>query len=335
MAGIHKGLLMTREIGYAPWIIGYVWKNPEHPVALTCSKEWYEMEDRLAKTKWNMKPLANGTIGNWDYWSRKPITAMKGFQGKKVYSYGELASVYIAAWGAKPVMASFGEMYLAFNNNQLHVISSSIGLFHDFKFYEGGRYYLNMPTYPPGSVGIHYQVIYMNRDKWNSLPVAYKKIILDAVDLMSWAGTFESLCMERLNLYRLINQYKVVDMGISTRRPKEYEKIRKAAVEAGKKYVFTRGATRQQWEEAQKMLAKYGDPKITSQYRWWYELARAEADRRMDEIKKALADGKSWEEAYDPYHPKHRYKRTAEQIKKAWLAVPRVRWEWDEKTRLR
>jgi len=334
IGGINKGLLMSRENGYAPWIIGYIWKNPEHAMALTSSQEWYDMEDRLAKGKWNMKMLANANIGNWDYWSREPITSLAGFKGKKVWSYGELSNAYISAWGGTPVMKSFGETYMAYYNNALNVMSASIGLYHDFKFYEGGRYYLNMPVYPPGSVGIHYYALYMNRDKWNSLATPYKKILLDAIDLLTWAGTFESICMEKLQLYRLINQYKVVDLNISGKYPKEYEKIKKAAVEAGKKFVFSRGTTQQQWDETQAILTKYTDPKITSKYSWWFKLAWAESDRRLAEITKALKAGKSWEEAYDPYHAKHRYNWPVEKVKKEWLATPRIKTEWSEASRL-
>jgi TRAP-type C4-dicarboxylate transport system substrate-binding protein len=332
---INKGLLMSRENGYAPWIIGYIWKNPEHLLSVACSPEWYEMEDRLARGKWNMKPLVNTTIGNWDYFSRKPFTSMKDFGGKKVWSYGELASAYIASWGGTPVMKSTSEMYMAFYNDSLNMISFSTFGFLQYKFYEGGKYWVNMPVYPPGSVGIHYNQNYMNLDKWNSLPLAYKKIILDAQDLSTWAGTFEGICSERLGVYELINRYKVVDCGISTKYPKEYEKIKAAAVAAGRKYVVGRGATQQQLDEANAILEKYSRPEHTSRYSWWYKLAWAEAERRVKDVENRLKEGKSWDEATDPYHPKHRYNWTAEQVKKEWMDTPRVKWDWNEATRLK
>ncbi|MBN1663442.1 MAG: TRAP transporter substrate-binding protein DctP [Deltaproteobacteria bacterium] len=334
MAGINKGQLMSRENGYAPWLIGYIWKSPEHLLAVPASAEWYEMEEKLAKGKWNIKPLVLSCIGNWDYFAKKPVTSMKGFGGKKVWTYGDLSSAYINAWGGTPVAKSASEMYMAFYQDALNIISFTIIGILDYKFYEGGKYWVNMPVYPPGSVGIHYVQIYMNRDKWNSLPTAYKKIILDACDLMSWVGTWEILCAEKLAWYRLQNQYKMIDCGISTKYPKEYEKIKAAAVAAGKKFVFDRGATQQQWDEAQSILTKYADPKYTSKYSWWFKLAWAEADRRVVDVQKKLKEGKSWAEAYDPYLFKHRYAWTAEQIKEQWSAVPRVKWEWNEATRL-
>jgi TRAP-type C4-dicarboxylate transport system substrate-binding protein len=334
MGGAAKGALMSRENGYAPWIIGYIWKSPEHLFAVPLSAEWYEMEDKLAKNKWNMKPLSLGAIGNWDYFSRRPFTSMKDFGGKKVWSYGDLSNAYITAWGGTPVVKAPSEMYMAFYNDSLNIISFTLIGILDYKFYEGGKYWVNMPAYPPGSVGIHYGNLFMNRDKWNSLPTPYKKIILDACDLMMWVGTWEILCAEKLAWYRLQNQFKMVDCGISTKYPKEYEKIKAAAVAAGRKFVFDRGATQQQWDEAQAILTKYADPKITAKYSWWFKLAWAEADRRVADVQKRLKEGKSWDEAYDPYLFKHRYDWDVERIKKEWTAVPRVKFEWNEATRL-
>ncbi|MBN1382752.1 MAG: TRAP transporter substrate-binding protein DctP [Deltaproteobacteria bacterium] len=334
IGGINKGSLMSREIGYAPWVIGYVWKSPEHLMAVPCSPEWFEMEDKLAKDKWNLKPLALSAIGNWDYFSKKPFNSMKDFRGKKVWSYGQLSNAYIAAWGATPVGKSTSEMYMSYYKGGLDIISFTlIGYLH-YKFIDCGKYYINMPVYPPGAIGIHYVMSYMNRDKWKSLPTAYKKIILDTFDLACWFGIWEILCQEKLGYYRLVNEKNMVDCGISTKHPEEYEKIKTAAVEAGRKFVIKAGATQEQWDEAQSILKKYADPKYTSQYGWWFKLAWAEADRRLEEIKKSLKAGKSWDDAYLPFEFKRCNDWNTEQFKKAWLDVPRVKWEWNEATRL-
>ncbi|MBN1381204.1 MAG: TRAP transporter substrate-binding protein DctP [Deltaproteobacteria bacterium] len=334
IAAINKGQLMSREKRFGPWIVGYIWKSPEHLFSVPCSPEWYEMEEKLAKEKWNMKPMALAPVGNWDYWSKKEVRSMKDLGGKKIWSYGEMSNAYIAAWGGTPVAKSGSEMYMSYYKGGLDVISMSILGYLNFKFWECGKYYVNMPVYPPGSCGIHYVQFYMNRDKWNSLPIAYRKIILDALDLINAVGIWEIICEEKMALYRLINEHKVVDCGIATEHPEEYEKIRKAAVEAGKKYVFDRGVTQAQWDEAQNILKKYADPKHTSRYSWFFKLAWAEADRRLAQVKKDLAAGKTWNEAYDAYHPKHRYDWTVEKIKKEWMAVPRVKMDWNEATRL-
>ena len=335
MGSINKGLLMSREPEFAPWIIGYVWKSPEHIIALTASPEWYALEDKLAKPKWNMKPIVNLPIGNGDYWATTEIKGMNDFSGKQVWSYGELSNAYISAWGGTPVMKSVGEMYMSYHKGALNAVSFNAVGYHDYKFYESGKYWLHMPTYPPGSVGIHYVQLYMNLDKWNKLPVPYKRIILDAADMLSWVGTWESLCMEKLTEFRLMNQHKVVDVGISTKYPIEYAKIKAAAVEAGRKYTFSKGVTQQQWDEAQMILAKYADPKLNAKYSWWYKLAWAESDRRMAEVKEAIAAGKSWDEAFEPFHPKRQYSFTYEQLRKEWDAVPRVMWDWPLEARLK
>ncbi|MBN1380187.1 MAG: TRAP transporter substrate-binding protein DctP, partial [Deltaproteobacteria bacterium] len=334
IGNINKGLLMSRENGYAPWIIAYIWDSPEHIMAVLTSPEWYEMENKLAAKSWNMKPLVNTSIGNWDYFSKTPVKSMSDFGGKKVWSYGELASAYIGAWGGTPVMKSTSEMYMAYYKGALNMISFSTYGYLTYKFYDCGKYWVHMPTYPPGAVGMHYNQEYMNLDKWKSLPTAYKKIILDAYDLLTWWGTREGMLMEKLAEYRLMNQYGVVDCGISTKYPQEYEKIKKAAVEAGKKYVFKRGATQQQWDDAQAILSKYKDPKYTSQYSWYFKGVWVAGEQRLKDVEERLKAGKSWDEACDEYEAKHRVNQTSEQVKARCLSVPRVAWNWNYDTRL-
>lgn len=334
MANIAKGSLMRSQRAFSPWLIGYVWKNPEHPISMASSQEWYDVENRLLKEKWNLKLLTGWNYGNWDYWSKKEVKSMDGFRGKKIWTYGDLPSAYIAAWGGTPVNKSYSELYMAYYNDVVNIVSGSISLYHDYKFYEGGKYCLNMPAYPPGAITHHYGGIYMNGNKWNALPAAYKKIILDAVDLWTWNHSYEMLCMEKLQFYRLVNQYKIIDVGIATKYPKEYEKIKNAAVEAGKKFVFKQGCTEAEWNEARGLVAKYGDPKYTAQYSWWYKKAWAESNRRLAEVRKALTAGKSWRDAYDMFHAKSQYEWTAEQVKNAWMATPRVKVSWSEESRL-
>ncbi len=331
---INKGLLMTREPGYGPWVVAYVWKNPEHLFSVTSSSEWYEMEDSLAKKRWNLKPLNHAAHGNWDYWSSQPIKTINDFRGKRVWSYGQLSNAYIRSWGGTPIIKSTSEMYMAYRKGDLHAISFSVVGYHDYKFYEGGKYWLHMPTYPPGSMAFHYIVQYMNRTKWNKLPETYKRIILDAVDLHSWHGIWEGYCQEAAWEYRLINEKGVIDVGISTKYPEEYKKITTAAVAAGKKYAFSRGVKQAQWDKAKSILAKYAKDSETSKYTWWYEMAKAESKRRLDQAKKSIAAGKSSDEAFKAIHAIREKNWSYEKQKAYWIAIPRVARNWDMKLRL-
>lgn len=334
MGSMVKSLLLARERSIAPWVVSYRMTSPEQMLALVTSAEWYEMEEKWSKDKWNLKPLVNQGVGNWDYFSKVSIRTMQEFKGKKCSSAGGLTNSYISSWGATPVIKSASEIYMAYYSGVIDMVSVDPKRYLDYKFYEGGKYWLHIPGDPPGAVALHNVALCMNRDKWNSLPVAYKKIILDAADLMTWAAIYETACMARLAEYRLVNQHKVVDLGIATKNPKEYEKIKAAAVAAGKKYALSRGATAQQWEEAQALLARYAQPQYASKYGWYFKKTKAESDRRLAAVRKSLAAGKSWDEACDVFDAKHRYSWTAERIKKEWMAVPRVKWEWNEATRL-
>jgi TRAP-type C4-dicarboxylate transport system substrate-binding protein len=334
MGNINKGLLLGREIGYAPWIIAFRWMSPEHMLAVTCSPEWYEMEERLSKNKWNMKHLVLTPQGNWDYFSRKEIKSLKDLQGVRIWSSGEITSTYVKSWGATPVMKAWSEVYMAYYKGEFDVLPFNVQAYLSRKMYECGKYWLHMPHFPPGSVGIHMNQEFMNRDKWNSLPLPYKKIILDALDLYSWVAIWETVAMEKLSEYRLIHQYKIVNVDIAGKHPQEYEKIKQVAVEEAKKMSFARGVKQEQWDEVQAIINKYNDPKHTAKYKWWFKLAWAEADRRLARIQKDLAAGKSWDEAYEPEQAKNKYGWSVDRIKQHYLSVPRVKYDWNEATRL-
>ena len=220
-------------------------------------------------------------------------------------------------------------MYMAYRKGDLHGISFSVTGYHDYKFYECGKYWLHMPVYPPGSVGFHYVQLYMNLDKWKKLPEAYKRIIIDASDLWSWHSIWEVLAQEEAAAYRLTTERGVIDVGIATKYPEEYKKITSSAVEAGKGYAFKRGVTQQQWDNAKSILAKYAQDDVTSQYTWWYKLAWAESKRRLDEAKKAIAAGKSPDEAFKQYHVAREYKWSYEKQKEYWESIPRAIRNWD------
>jgi hypothetical protein len=216
----------------------------------------------------------------------------------------------------------------------LHAISFSPNGYGEAKFYEGGKYRLNMPTIPPGGSGFHYQILFMNRNSWEKLPDAYKKIFLDAGDLICWFSIWESIGLTSVWDYRLVAEKGVIDLGMATKNPAEYKKITDAAVAAGKEYVFRRGVTQQQWDNAQAILAKYAAESETSKYKWWYEAACAEAARRLELFKKAVAAGESAEEAFKQFHV-NRLLTMSYAEQKAYLeSIPRVAWNWDMKLRM-
>ena len=336
IGSINKGYLMTREPSYAPWVIAYIWKNPEHMLALTASPEWYQMEESLSAKRWKLKALSHIAYGNWDYWANREIKSMKDFAGNRFWSYGELSNAYIRAWGGTPVIQSRAEMYMSYYRKALAGISSSSTLYLDLKYYDAGKYWLHMPTYPPGSVGFHYIMLYMNRKKWNKLPEAYKRILLDAADVYSWNSIWEILCLEKTSEYQLVEYHGVIDVGIATKHPQEYERIKAAAVKAGKDYALKkRKVPEAVWDKAQAIKNKYADPKITSQYTWWYKLAWAEAERRLNEAKKRIAAGEDRDKVFESYHPKRFYDMPYEEMKVQWLKTPRCVRNWPMKLRLK
>jgi len=335
IGSINKGYLMTKAPGYGPWVIAYIWKNPEHMLAVTGSPEWYKMEEDQSIVFGNIKPLSHVAYGNWDYWSNKEIKTIKDFGGSRFWSYGELPNAYIQAWGGTPLIQARAEMYMAYYRKALTGISSSSTVYLDYKYYDCGKYWLHMPTYPPGSTGFHYVQLYINRKKWESLPEAYKKILIDASDLYSWASIWEILCLEKVSEYQLVNKHGMIDVGIATKLPEEYKKICDAAVAAGDEYLKKRKVPQADIDAAKAVLAKYAEPAATSAYSWWYQAAWAEADKRLAEAKKRIGAGEKEEVVWDAFHPKRFYEMPYEKMKAEWMNIPRCVRNWPMEMRLK
>lgn len=336
LGSINKGYLMTKAPAFVPWVVAYIWKSPEHMLALTGSPEWYEMEETLSEKHWAIKPLSHVAYGNWDYWSNREIRTIKDFGGKRFWSYGELSNAYIISWGGTPVIQSRAEMTMSYYKKAIDGVSASSTVYFDLKLYEGGKYWLNMPTYPPGSVGFHYVQLYMNRNKWNTLPEAYKKILIDAADLYSWNSIWEILCLEKASEYQLVHDLGVIDVGIATKTPGEYQRICDKAVEAGRKYgKEKRGLSDEEFKKSEDIKNKYGDPKLCADYTWWYKLAWAEADRRVEDAKKRIKSGEAPAKAWEYTHPKRLYEMPYQKVKEEWMKTPRCIRNWPMELRLK
>jgi hypothetical protein len=181
----------------------------------------------------------------------------------------------------------------------------------------------------------------INAKKWATLPEAYKRIIIDAVDICGSAMIWEMLCEEKAAEWKLVHLYGMYDMAIATKTPAEYQKICDAAIAAGKKYVVERMkvpvAT---WDSVRAFVAAKGDEKICADYTWWYTAAWAEADRRVAQAQADIKAGTAQDAAFAKVHPKRFYdmlgandaeKVTAEnyaKVKAALMAIPHPVNDW-------
>jgi TRAP-type C4-dicarboxylate transport system substrate-binding protein len=341
MGSINTGYLQTKTPEFCPWAIAYTWKSPEQLYSVTCSREWYKSQLDLYTRDWNEIPLHHAPYGNWDYWSSTAMHTINDFKGKTFWSYGELANNYLASWGATGVILARAEEYMAYYRGALDGISGSVVVYQDYKYYECGKYWLHMPTYPPGSTGFHYVQFVINAKKWATLPEAYKRIIIDAADIVWSAMIWEMLCEERAAEWKLVHLYGMYDMGIATNTPEEYQKICDAAVAAGKNYTINKMKVPEAtWNEVRAFVDAKGDPKITADYTWWYTACWAEADRRVNEAFADIKAGTPQDQAFDKVHPKRYYdmlgandadkvtNENYQKVKAALIATPRPVNDW-------
>jgi hypothetical protein len=230
---------------------------------------------------------------------------------------------------------------MAYYRGAIDGLSASAMVYLDYKYYECGKYWLHMPTYPPGSTGFHYVQFCVNAKKWAALPEAYKRILIDAADLVWSAMIWEMLAEERMAEWKLTNLYGVQDMGIATKTPEEYRRICDAAVAAGKKYALeTMKVNPDYYAQVEKFRDEKGDPKLCADYTWWYKACWADADRRLSDAAARIKAGEPEDKVFDSIHPKRFYdmlgateadKVTDEnyqKVKTALMAIPRVVWDW-------
>jgi TRAP-type C4-dicarboxylate transport system substrate-binding protein len=338
---MNVGYMQSKTPELVPWTIAYTWRSPEHLYSLCTSREWYKSIQDLQTRDWNCVLLHHGPYGNWDYWGRIPIRTLEGFNGKTFWSYGDLANRYLASWGATGVILARAELYMAYYRGALDGISSSSIVYHDYKYYECGKYWYHMPTYPPGSTGFHYGLFDVNAKRWATLPEAYKKIIIDAAQII-WSGmTWEMICEEKTAEWKLIHLYGMIDLGISTQTPEEYQRICDAAVAAGEKYALeVRKVDPTYYAQAKAMREAKADPALCANYTWWYTAAWAESERRLADAQARIKAGEDQTEVFNSIHPRRFYdmlgadsaeKVTMENyqiVKAELLKMPRIVWDW-------
>jgi TRAP-type C4-dicarboxylate transport system substrate-binding protein len=329
MGVLNLGYLQAKTAEFVPWTIAYTWKSPEHMYAVAASREWYKSQLELYVRDWNAVPLYQSAYGNWDYWARKPIRKIEDFAGLRFWSYGELANRYLASWGATGQILAQAEEYMAYYRGALDGVSGSSVVYFDYKYYECGKYWLHMPTYPPGSTGFHYNQNCFAAKKWATLPEAYKKIIIDANCLVGAAGIWEIICQERTCEWRLVHEKGMIDLGIATQTPAEYKRICDAAVAAGETYaVVTRKIPKADFDAVVAFKAAKGDPTVCADYTWWYTAAWAEADRRVSGALVRIKAGEDENAVWDSYHGKRLYNMSYADLKAELISIPRIVWDW-------
>jgi TRAP-type C4-dicarboxylate transport system substrate-binding protein len=131
--------------------------------------------------KYNMKPLYTFGILQQQLMCNKPIRSLDEAKGVKIAASGVAAKVW-DQMGATVLSMSPVEQYEALSRGTIDAISVPKDAIKTFKFYEAGKYFVDIYTVP------RLHPVVFNQGFWDSLPPDIQKIITDSIpDLVTSA----------------------------------------------------------------------------------------------------------------------------------------------------
>lgn len=132
-------------------------------------------------SQYGLIPICIAFVTDTSLLSRDPMRSIADIKGKKISSFG-MAGESIDMLGGVPIMMSPPEQYDGLKKGIIDGLTAPCSAVNDFKFYEGGKYYLTLPL--AGEVC----PIVIRKKAWEGLPADIQKIITDsAYDLNKMA----------------------------------------------------------------------------------------------------------------------------------------------------
>ncbi|MCF8075390.1 MAG: TRAP transporter substrate-binding protein [Desulfotignum sp.] len=116
--------------------------------------------------------------------SKVPVRTLDDIKGLSLRASGGAAQI-LKAWGANPVGMPMPATVEALQKGTVKGLFSSLEVMKDFKFAEYCKYVTMTET------GIYPFAVFMNKQKWNSLPADVQKIMMDLKEEQAlWTGTY-------------------------------------------------------------------------------------------------------------------------------------------------
>lgn len=116
--------------------------------------------------------------------SKVPVRTLDDIKGLSLRASGGAAQI-LKAWGANPVGMPMPATVEALQKGTVKGLFSSLEVMKDFKFAEYCKYVTMTET------GIYPFAVFMNKQKWNSLPADVQKVMMDLKEEQAlWTGTY-------------------------------------------------------------------------------------------------------------------------------------------------
>ena len=155
---------------------------PNSKVGSLVLLDLYKLYNPTAFSK--VKVLTMFTTAPTNIMSKVPVRTLADLEGLDLRASGGAARI-LDAWGANPVGMPMPATVEALQKGVVKGLYSSLEVMKDFKFAETCRYatITNTVIYP--------FAVFMNKEKWNSLPKDVQQVIDDLmVEQAEWTGTY-------------------------------------------------------------------------------------------------------------------------------------------------
>jgi len=130
-------------------------------------------EIKAEMDKLNIVPTHGYTAGSSSWVFKNRIETLKDLKGKRMRSYGVMASKIFQAMGVTPVTLGPGEMYESIDRGVIDGAQGGIILGSTFKLYEVAKYFAS-PTPLKNTLDI---TVIINKNVWESFDRETKEII--------------------------------------------------------------------------------------------------------------------------------------------------------------
>ena len=118
-------------------------------------------------------PLATGMLGAGGLHMRAPLKTFQDLDGLKLIVAGRMQSQTIAALGGAPISIPLTDVYQAVQRNTVDGVVIGWGGVQSFKLEQVAPYHVDI------SVGTSISMVFMAKKKFQSLPAAAQKILID------------------------------------------------------------------------------------------------------------------------------------------------------------
>lgn len=167
MDGFESGRMPEFLMGSLPMLFDDYFQFNEFRKQMAPDLKAYFLE------KWDVVLIANAPMIEQSLFLTEPIKSLADLKGKKIRVLSEAESKFFEKLGAVPVSMPFPELYGAMDRGVLDGMTMYHMALLDLKYHEVVKHV------PIRLVRVNWDMVFMHKDVWDSLPKEWQQVIKD------------------------------------------------------------------------------------------------------------------------------------------------------------